>query len=200
MNTFPQPVSFGKELGRFSIFAAGIDGAVAGASPGQFPAIRTAEGNDPLFAGPSASMTPAPIGWRSSFGSPDAGMALLADKKEGETVDRLGPLGRRLPAGWRLARARNRLARGRRPGHRPLYLLGRRLVARGAVGPGLLRREDRRRRSRSRDKFESDRAAPRLLDGRRLALGFGGFVTDAPETGAQTGTAGTGCSSAGPTR
>jgi dihydroorotate dehydrogenase electron transfer subunit len=102
-----------------------------GAVPGQFLMVRASGGNDPLLRRPISLHDAGPDWLEVFFRVAGKGTALLAEKKEGETVDCLGPLGR----GFRLegfdARRTAWLVGGGR-GIAPMYFLGRTLHSRGA--------------------------------------------------------------------
>lgn len=103
----------------------------AGAKPGQFVMVKTAEGYDPLLRRP-ISLHDAGDGWLEIFFRvAGRGSAILAEKKEGSVLDVIGPLGcgYRLDGEW-LSRDAWLVGGGR--GIAPLFFLGRALQARGA--------------------------------------------------------------------
>jgi dihydroorotate dehydrogenase electron transfer subunit len=103
----------------------------AEASPGQFLMARVSDGFDPLLRRP-ISLHDAGPGWvEIFFRVAGRGTALLAEKKEGDPLDCLGPLGKgfRLDGTWKGKTAW--LVGGGR-GIAPLFFLGRTLLEKGA--------------------------------------------------------------------
>jgi dihydroorotate dehydrogenase electron transfer subunit len=115
----------------FRLFRFESPALAAGAKPGQFVMVRTGEGTAPLLRRP-ISLHDAGDGWLEIFWRVvGRGTALLAEKKEGDVLDVIGPFGGgfRLDAVWHDRKAW--LVGGGR-GIAPLYFLGRGLLARGA--------------------------------------------------------------------
>ncbi|MBN1938316.1 MAG: dihydroorotate dehydrogenase electron transfer subunit, partial [Candidatus Aminicenantes bacterium] len=107
-------------------------GLAAGASPGQFLMIRTAGGNDPLLRRPISLHDAGPDWLEVFFRVAGRGTALLAEKKEGETADCLGPLGK----GFRLdgfGPGKTAWLIGGGRGIAPMFFLGRELRSRGTA-------------------------------------------------------------------
>jgi len=158
----------------FHLFRLESPALAAGASPGQFLMIRTAEGFDPLLRRP-ISIHDAGDGWLEIFFRvAGRGTALLAEKKEGETVDGLGPLGR----GFRLdgfGPGRTAWLVGGGRGIAPLFFLARALMSQGAA----VRVFYGGRTAAEiplRDKFESA-GIPVACSTDDGSFGFSGFVT-----------------------
>ncbi|MDD8026748.1 MAG: dihydroorotate dehydrogenase electron transfer subunit [Acidobacteriota bacterium] len=103
----------------------------AEAGPGQFVMIRTNPGGDPLLRRPLGIHDAGDGRLEVFFRTAGRGTALLAAKKEGETLDVIGPLGKgfRLDGPWK-GQAAWLVGGGR--GIAPLYFLGRGLKAKGA--------------------------------------------------------------------
>jgi len=101
------------------------------AAPGRFLMVRTSDGFDPLLRRP-ISLHDAGSGWvEIFFRVAGRGTALLAEKKKGESVDCLGPLGN----GYRLdgfGKKKTAWLVGGGRGIAPLFFLGRVLLAAGA--------------------------------------------------------------------
>jgi len=117
--------------GDFHLFRIESKALAAKAAPGQFLMVRTAEGNDPLLRRP-ISLHDAGNDWLEIFFRVAGhGTAILAGKKEGETIDILGPLGKgyRLEGDWKGQEAW--LIGGGR-GIAPLFFLGHVLRGKGA--------------------------------------------------------------------
>ncbi len=117
--------------GDYHLFRFESPALAAGAKPGQFVMVRTAEGYDPLLRRP-ISLHDAGRRWLEIFFRvAGKGTALLARREEGQTLDVIGPLGGgfRLEGEWS-GRAAWLVGGGR--GIAPLYLLGRALGERGA--------------------------------------------------------------------
>ncbi|MGD0782353.1 MAG: dihydroorotate dehydrogenase electron transfer subunit [Candidatus Aminicenantales bacterium] len=115
----------------FHLFRFESPALAAGAKPGQFVMVRTAEAYDPLLRRP-LGLHDAGEGWLEIFFRvAGRGTALLAGRKEGQTIDVIGPLGGgfRLDGEWP-GRAAWLVGGGR--GIAPLYFLGRGLGDRGA--------------------------------------------------------------------
>jgi dihydroorotate dehydrogenase electron transfer subunit len=103
----------------------------AEAHPGQFLMIRPGGTHDPLLRRPISLHAREGTCLEIFFQVSGRGTALLARKKEGETLDALGPLGRGfdLTGEWRDRRA---LLVGGGRGIAPLLFLSRELLAKGA--------------------------------------------------------------------
>ncbi len=117
--------------GDFHLFRFESPALAASAKPGQFVMVRTAEGTDPLLRRP-ISLHDGGDGWMEIFFRvAGRGTALLAERKEGQTLDLIGPLGGgyQLDGEWSGRKAW--LVGGGR-GIAPLYFLGRALQVRGA--------------------------------------------------------------------
>jgi dihydroorotate dehydrogenase electron transfer subunit len=146
----------------------------AGASPGQFLMIRTAEGHDPLLRRPISLHDAGPDWLEIFFRVAGRGTALLAEKKEGETIDCLGPLGK----GFRLeefGKGKTAWLIGGGRGIAPMFFLGRTLLSRGASVRAFYGGKTAAEIP-LREKFESAGLRPVCStdDG---SYGFGGFVT-----------------------
>ena len=146
----------------------------AGASPGQFLMVRASDGFDPLLRRP-ISLHDAGAAWLEIFFRvAGRGTALLAAKKEDETVDCLGPLGK----GFRLdgfGPDKTAWLVGGGRGIAPLFFLARSLLSKGArvrvFYGGKTAAE-----IPLRDKFESA-GIPLDCSTDDGSFGFGGFVT-----------------------
>ncbi len=125
------PIIKKESRGEFHLLRFESPDLAAGAAPGQFLMIRTAEGNDPLLRRPISLHDAGPDWLEIFFRVAGRGTALLAEKTEGETVDCLGPLGR----GFRLdgfGPGKTAWLVGGGRGIAPMYFLGRTLLSRGA--------------------------------------------------------------------
>jgi dihydroorotate dehydrogenase electron transfer subunit len=103
----------------------------AEARPGQFLMVRAADAPDPLLRRPISLHARDGAFLEIFFQVAGRGTALLARKKEGETLDILGPLGRGFDLSGDFRGQRTLLVGGGR-GIAPLFFLGRELKARGA--------------------------------------------------------------------
>jgi dihydroorotate dehydrogenase electron transfer subunit len=125
------PILAKRDWGEFHLLRFAAPEMAAEAKPGQFVMLRTNPGTDPLLRRP-LGIHDAGKGWLEIFfRTAGRGTALLAAKAKGGTLDVIGPLGKgfRLDGKWRDKDAW--LVGGGR-GIAPLYLLGRRLKAKGA--------------------------------------------------------------------
>jgi dihydroorotate dehydrogenase electron transfer subunit len=117
--------------GDFHLFRLESSFLAEGAAPGQFLMVRTNDGFDPLLRRP-LSLHDAGRDWLEIFFRvAGRGTALLAEKKEGDSLDCLGPLGK----GYRLdgfGREKSAWLIGGGRGIAPLFFLGRILLAKGA--------------------------------------------------------------------
>ncbi len=105
--------------------------AAAGAWPGQFLMIKTGDGIDPLLRRPISLHDGDGRTLDIFFQAAGRGTALLAEKKEGQTLDILGPLGKGFDLGVVSAGSTAWLVGGGR-GIAPLFFLARKLHNRGA--------------------------------------------------------------------
>jgi dihydroorotate dehydrogenase electron transfer subunit len=136
--------------------------------------IRTAEGHDPLLRRPISLHDAGPDWLEIFFRVAGRGTALLAEKKEGETVDCLGPLGKAFRLdGFGKGKAAWLIGGGR--GIAPMFFLGRMLLSRGASVRAFYGGKTAAEIP-LREKFESAGLRPVCStdDG---SYGFGGFVT-----------------------
>lgn len=125
------PILSKKSWGDFHLFRIESKALTAKAAPGQFLMVRTTGGNDPLLRRP-ISLHDAGNDWLEIFFRvAGRGTALMAAKKEGETLDILGPLGNgyRLSGRWK---GKETWLIGGGRGIAPLYFLGRVLSGKGA--------------------------------------------------------------------
>jgi dihydroorotate dehydrogenase electron transfer subunit len=117
--------------GDFHLFRFSSPAAAAGAQAGRFVMVRTAEGTDPLLRRPFGLHDAGEDWLEIFFRVAGRGTTLLAEKRIGQTLDIIGPLG----GGFRLAddwAGRKAWLVGGGRGIAPLYLLGRELGKRGA--------------------------------------------------------------------
>jgi dihydroorotate dehydrogenase electron transfer subunit len=103
----------------------------AEAQPGQFLMVRVGDTLDPLLRRPISLHAREGGALELFFQVAGRGTALLAEKREGETLDILGPLGRGFDLGADCRGRRAVLVGGGR-GIAPLFYLGRELRAKGA--------------------------------------------------------------------
>lgn len=103
----------------------------AEAKPGQFLMIRVSDALDPLLRRPISLHAREGGAVEIFFQVAGRGTALLAQKKEGETLDILGPLGRGFDLGTDV-RGKTAFLVGGGRGIAPLFFLSRELRARGA--------------------------------------------------------------------
>jgi dihydroorotate dehydrogenase electron transfer subunit len=120
-----------RSWGDFHLFRFESSAMAAEAAPGRFVMVRTGEGNDPLLRRPLSLHDAGDGCLEIFFRTAGRGTALLAAKKEGETLDVIGPLGKgyRLDEDWK---GRDAWLIGGGRGIAPLFFLGRALAARGA--------------------------------------------------------------------
>ncbi len=161
--------------GDFHLIRFASPDMAAEAEPGQFVMLRTNPGTDPLLRRPLGVHDAGP-GWLEVFfRTAGRGTAQLAARKVGQTLDVLGPLGKgfRLEGAWKDKEAW--LVGGGR-GIAPLYLLGRKLKAKGAAVRVFYGGKTAAEVPIA-DKFESAGLSP-LCSTDDGTLGFSGFVTD----------------------
>jgi dihydroorotate dehydrogenase electron transfer subunit len=106
--------------------------AAAKAKPGQFLMIKTGEGTDPLLRRPLSLHDGDGRTLDVFFQVAGRGTALLAEKREGQTLDILGPFGNGFDLAGLAAGATAWLIGGGR-GIAPLFFLGRALHERGVL-------------------------------------------------------------------
>ncbi len=113
---------------RFTIDAPALG---AGAKPGQFVMVKVSEGAFPLLRRPLGIHDAGPGGIELFFKVAGQGTELLAQKRPGDRLDIIGPLGKGFTVGAAPQGKRAFLVGGGR-GIAPLYFLARELAAAGA--------------------------------------------------------------------
>jgi len=163
-----------RSWGDFHLLRLESPDLAAGASPGRFLMIRTSDGFDPLLRRPLSLHDAGDVWIELFFRVAGRGTALLAEKKEGETLDCLGPLGR----GFRMdgfGAGRTAWLTGGGRGVAPLYYLARTLISRGA-GVRVFYGGKTSAEIPLREKFESA-GIPLDCATDDGSFGFAGFVT-----------------------
>ncbi len=99
----------------------------AAAAPGQFVMVRTSNGPQPLLRRPLGVHNADSTGIELFFQTAGKGTALLAEKRPGDPIDILGPLGRGFTVEGLDGKSALLVGGGR--GIAPMYFLARRLLA-----------------------------------------------------------------------
>jgi len=117
--------------GDFRLFRVESPAMAAEAVPGQFLMVRAGDRSDPLLRRPISLHDAANGTLDIFFRVAGRGTAILAEKREGDALDIIGPLGKgfRLDGPWK---GRDAWLIGGGRGIAPLYFLGRALQAKGA--------------------------------------------------------------------
>jgi dihydroorotate dehydrogenase electron transfer subunit len=123
-------ITLKKSWGSYHLFRLESADIAREAEPGQFLMVRVSDTPDPLLRRPISLHDRDGASLEIFFQVAGRGTALLAERKEGETLDIIGPLGK----GFDLAAARrskSALLVGGGRGIAPLFFLGRELQAKG---------------------------------------------------------------------
>lgn len=125
-------IALRRSWGDYVLLRLDAPAVAAEARPGQFLMVRVSDGPDPLLRRPLSLHAREGGAVEIFFQIAGRGTALLARRKEGETLDILGPLGLGFDFAAE-ARGRRAVLVGGGRGIAPLLFLGRELRAKGAA-------------------------------------------------------------------